>query len=113
MSAALKKLEGVESVEVSLKKGNVDITLKPDNKVTQPQLRRTIRSNGNETKDAQIASPGRIVVSDGKLVLDLLNGATMEVEPGPKASPTGVVKVTGISIEQARNIELLKITRIR
>ena len=113
MSAAIKKLEGVESVEVSLEKGSVDIELKADNKVTLPQLRRAIRSNGNETKDAQIAGRGKIVDREGRPILDLLNGATMEVEPGPNAAPSGAVEVSGVSIEQARDIERLKITGIK
>ena len=113
MSAAVKKLEGVESVEVSLEKGTVDITLEPDNKVTLPLLRRTIRSNGNETKDAQIRGRGRIVDHDGKPVFDLLNGSTMEVEPGPKTAPGGIVDVTGISIEQSRDVERVKITSLK
>lgn len=113
MSAAVKKLDGVESVEVSLEKGSVDIRLKADNKLTLPQLRRTIRSNGNETRDANIAGRGTIVDRDGTLVLDLLNGATIEVEPGPKAAPGGVVEVTGVSKERSRDIERVTLTGVK
>lgn len=113
MSAAIKKLDGVESVEVSLEKGSVDIKLEADNKLTLPQVRRTIRSTGNDTKDAQIAGRGKIVDREGRPILDLLNGATMEVEPGPNAAPGGVVEVRGVSIEQGRDIERLKITGIK
>lgn len=113
MSAAIKKLEGVESVEVSLEKGSIDVRLKADNQVTLPLLRRTIRSNGNETKAAQIAGRGRIVDTDGKRLLDLLNGATMEVEPGSNAAPGGVVEITGVSVESARGVERVKITEIK
>jgi copper chaperone CopZ len=113
VSAAIKKLDGVDSVDVSLEKGSVTIKLRTDNKVTLPQLRRTIRSNGNEPKDAQIAGRGKIVDTDGKRIFDLLNGATMEVEPGPKAAPGGVVEVTGVSRERSRDIERVTLTEVR
>jgi len=113
VSAAVKKMDGVESVDVSLEKGSVDIKLKADNTVTLPQLRRTIRSNGNEAKDATIAGRGKIVDRDGKPVLDLLNGTTMEIEPGPKAAPGGVVDVTGVSKERSRDVERVTITEVK
>jgi copper chaperone CopZ len=113
VSAAVKKLDGVESVEVSLEKGFVDIRLKSENTVTLPELRRIIRSNGNETKDAQVAGRGRIVDQDRKPVLDLLNGATMELETRPDRAPAGVLEIMGTSREQARNVERLMITSIK
>lgn len=113
MSAAIKKLEGVESVEVSLEKASVDIKLEADNKVTLPQVRRTIRSNGNETSDARITGRGRIVDRDGKPVLDLLNGATMEVESAPKGAPRGTVDITGVSKERSRDIERVTLIEVK
>ena len=83
MSASLKKLDGVTSVEVSLEKGTVDIALAAGNTVTLPQLRRTIRSNGNETKDAQVEASGRVLVRDDTPIFDLLNGSTMELKARP------------------------------
>lgn len=50
-------MDGVESAEVSLETGSVDIKLKADNRISLPQLRRTIRSNGSETGDTQISAP--------------------------------------------------------
>lgn len=113
MIASVRKLEGVESVEVSPEKGLVEIALKADNTVTLPQLRRTIRSNGNETKHAQIAGRGRIVERDGTPILDLLNGATMEIASRPSDAPTGVVDLTGVATEQAGNLERVTIIGIK
>lgn len=56
-----EKLEGVESVEASLQKASAEIRLTPDNKITLPQIRRIISSNGYPTKDAEITARGRIV----------------------------------------------------
>ena len=83
MSAALKRLDGVESVEVSLKNGSVDIKLTRGNTLSLPRLRREIRSNGNETKKAQVTARGRFGDRDGRPVFDLLNGATMELDGTP------------------------------
>jgi len=113
VSAALRRLEGVESVDVSIEKGSIDIKLKADNKVTLPQLRRTIRSNGNETRDAQISGRGRIIDRDGTPILDLLNGATMQLEARPETAPAGVVEVTGVSQETGKDTERLKISAIK
>lgn len=113
MSVAIKKLEGVESVDVSLKTSSADIKLKADNKITIPQLRRIIRSNGYPTKDAQVTAKGRIVDRDGKPAFDLLNGAMMELETRPDTVPEGIVEVTGVSQEQGKDVERLKITTIK
>lgn len=109
----MRKLEGVESVDVSLETASVEVTFKTDNTVTLPQLRRIIRSTGNETKDAQVSARGTIVDRDGKPVLDLMNGSTMELETRPDAAPGGVVEVTGVSREQGKDTERLKVTGIK
>jgi len=113
VSAALKKLEGVESVDVSLEKASVEITLTADNKVTLAHLRRIIMNNGNETKDAHIDARGRVIDRAGKPVLDLLNGATMELEARPDRAPRRVVEVTGVSVEQTKDTERLRVTGIK
>ena len=56
MSVAIKKLDGVASVEVSLDKANADIRFNADNKITLPQLRQIIKKNGYPTRDAQIVA---------------------------------------------------------
>ena len=43
MRVAIRKLPGVESVDVSLERGAAEIRLRSDNRVTVPQLRKIIR----------------------------------------------------------------------
>lgn len=100
MSVAVKKLEGVQSVDVSLEKASADIVLRADNKITIEAIRRTIRSNGYQTKDAAIEARGKIVERDGKMLFDLLNGASIEIAAGTGKAPrdttldiSGVVKL--------------------
>lgn len=113
MRVAVNKLEGVESVTVSLEKGSADIRLKPDNKITLPQIRRVIRSNGYPTKDADITARGRILVEGGQRTLDLLNGSTLRIVDGAKDTPAAIVEITGVSRADDKNEERLTISAIR
>jgi hypothetical protein len=79
---AIKKLDGVESVDVSLEKASADIRLKGGNTITLPQLRRIIREGGHPTKDARVEARGTFVERNGKPVLDLQNGSFLELAPG-------------------------------
>ena len=83
MSVAIKKLDGVESVDVSLDKAGADIRLKPGNAITLPQLRRVIRQSGYPTKDAQVEARGTVVERNGKPALDLQNGSFLELAAKP------------------------------
>jgi copper chaperone CopZ len=93
------KLPGVESAAVSLDKASADIKLKPDNHITMTQLRDVLKQNGYPTRDAQIEARGRLVERGGKLMLDLLNGSTMNVEGQGVALKAGdqIAQVTGVS----------------
>jgi hypothetical protein len=109
----MKKLDGVESVEVSLEKSSADIKLKADNKITLPQIRRIIRSNGYPTKDTQITARGKIVERDGKPALDLLNGSFLDLAEKPKDAPADAVEITGVSRADDKNAELLTIVSVK
>lgn len=113
MSVTVKKMEGVETVEVSLEKSSALITLKVDNKVTLAQLRRAIRSNGYPTRDAQITARGRIADRDGKPVLDLLNGSFLELVEKPADAPVDIVEITGVSRPGDKDSERLTIDTIK
>jgi hypothetical protein len=95
---ALLKLPGVESADVSLDKASADIRLKADNRITIAQLRETLKKSGYPTRDAHIEARGRVVDRGGTLVLDLLNGSTLEIEPKgatPRATDREV-QITGV-----------------
>ena len=97
MSAAIRKLEGVESVEVSHQKASAEIRLKAGNTITLPQMRRIIRSIGYPTKDAEITARGRIVITGADATLDLLNGSVLPIVEGAKGASEAVVEVAGVS----------------
>ena len=110
MSVAIKKLDGVESVDVSLEKASADIRLKPGNAITLPQLRRIIRQSGYPTKDAQVEARGTIVERNGKPALDLKNGSFLELATKPSVPSTVSIDVTGLSRVVDKDREVLTIT---
>ena len=113
MSVALKKLDGVESVDVSLEKASADITLRPDNRLTIERIRQVIRSNGYPTRDAEITARGRIVDRNGRLGLDLLNGSSLALVERPKAAGDSVVEVTGVSRAQGKGPDHMTIKTVK
>jgi hypothetical protein len=109
------KLPGVESAEVSLDKASADIRLKPDNRITMTQLREVLKRNGYPTRDAQVEARARIVDRAGRLVADLLNGSTLDVDGKSMPLKAGdqVVQVTGISRVDAKTGERLVVESVK
>jgi copper chaperone CopZ len=58
VSVAVRKLQGVESVEVSLQRAVADIKLRPGNTITLEQIRQLIKSNGFVSKEAVVTAIG-------------------------------------------------------
>jgi copper chaperone CopZ len=110
VSVAIKKLDGVESIDVSLEKASADIRLKPGNAITLPQLRRIIRQAGYPTKDAQVEARGMVVERNGKPTLDLRNGSFLELAAKPTAPAAEIVDVTGISRVVEKDREVMTIS---
>jgi hypothetical protein len=57
----MQKLEGVDSVRVSLKEGLTILELRPNNKITLAQLRTVIKNNGFVSKEAHITARASLV----------------------------------------------------
>lgn len=110
MSTALKKLEGVASIELDSAKSAAVIRLKADNTITLQQLRRAIRSVGYEAKDAGITARGRLA-ADGK-TLDLLNGSVLQLAT-PHDRTEAIVEVTGTVALKQPDSDVLTIATIK
>jgi hypothetical protein len=54
----MQKIDGVETVRVSLNQGQTVLDLKPGNSVTLAMLRQVIKNNGFVSKEAQVAARG-------------------------------------------------------
>ena len=114
MSVAVKKVSGVDTVEVSLEKASAVITLKEGNAVSLPELRRIIRSSGYPTRDAQVTARARIVERNGARIVDLLNGLTMAIaNPSDVKVSDTVVEITGVSQADGNTRERIKVSPAR
>ncbi len=58
LTVAMKKLEGVETVDISLNKSAAELTLREGNRVTIDQLRTIIKRNGFTPKEAVVTTIG-------------------------------------------------------
>lgn len=66
---ALKKVAGIESVDVSLNKGLATVKLKPGNTVSVPQLWELIHRNGYTPKSTEVSVRGDLANFNGQLQL--------------------------------------------
>jgi copper chaperone CopZ len=85
VSASVERLNGVKSVEVSLKKGILDITLTPGNTFKMSDLRKRIRENGFRSMEAKVTALGKF---DGSKFEVLGSGESFDVSnPESKGPP--------------------------
>jgi copper chaperone CopZ len=71
VNAALKKVVGVETVEVSLNKGLATVKLKPENTVSVPELWQLIHDKGYTPKAATVTARGELADVSGRLKLKI------------------------------------------
>jgi copper chaperone CopZ len=69
VDVALRKVAGVESVEVSLNKGLATVKLKPGNMASVPQLWELIHKNGYTPKTTSVLVRGELANADGAIQL--------------------------------------------
>jgi hypothetical protein len=84
----MQKVNGVQTVRVSLNEGLTILDLKPGNSVTLAMLRQVIKNNGFVPKDAQIVARGSTAVDDGRPVFDV-SGTKERLVPASPARQTG------------------------
>jgi copper chaperone CopZ len=63
------KIEGVQSVKVSLKEGVATIQFAPSNRVTIARIREAVRSNGFTAREAEVRVAGSLVERGDSLTL--------------------------------------------
>ena len=91
---ALKKVTGVDSVEVSLNENVANVKLKPGNKVTVPQLWQIIHSAGYTPKSTTVVIRGELT---GKAQLKVLEtGETIALTGDPKKAAGQSIEIHGV-----------------
>ena len=77
MRVAVRKLEGVESVDVSLERAVAQVQLRAGNRITLAQLRQIIKNNGFTAKDSTVTVTGHLIERGGKPALEVSNTNTV------------------------------------
>ena len=83
MRVAMKKVDGVQTVRLSLNDGLTILDLKPGNAVTLAKLRQVIKNNGFVSKEAQIVARGSTSVDEGRPVFEVSGTSERLVLAGP------------------------------
>lgn len=79
----MQKVDGIETVRVSLKDGLTILDLKPGNHVTVAQLRQIIKNNGFVSKEANVIARGEPTTTNGRQVF-AVSGTNEQLSPsGP------------------------------
>jgi copper chaperone CopZ len=87
VNVALKKVAGVESVDVNLNKGLATVKLKPGNTVSIPQLWQLIHEKGYTPKATTVSVRGDLANVEGRLQLRVLgSGGTLALVADPKSA---------------------------
>ena len=98
----MKKIDGVQSVAVSLNKGLVTIELAAGNRLTMPELRRVITANGFNPKEATVVVNGVLDDRDGTPTLrSSVTNETFVLAPAPTAL-AGFDDAKRAAVERAR-----------
>jgi hypothetical protein len=111
---AVRKLSGVESVDVSLDRATADIRLRAGNTVTLPQLRQIIKNNGFTSKEANVTVAGNLIERGGKPALDVTGtGIVMLIVPDPK-QPDAYRRIEGqLRVKPGQPVELRGVVESR
>ena len=110
MSASVRKIDGVETVELVAETSTTVIKLKAGNKVTLAQLRRVIKSVGYDAKDATVNARGRF--TDSATKFDLLTGTVLPLASPPANPSAAIVEVSG-TVKTDKDVDSLTISSVR
>src|SRR5438045_8776257 len=95
---ALKGVEGVDSVEVTVTQGRATLKLRPGNHATLAQLRGAVAKNGFANKEATIIAAGEISSSAGQPKFQVSGtdeSFVLSASPGTMLNPAASVLVEG------------------
>ena len=84
---AVQKVDGVESVELSLERASADIRLRPANRVSIDRFRQIVKANGFEPKQASVTAVGTVRETGGTLTFDVSGVATALAISPDKSTP--------------------------
>jgi copper chaperone CopZ len=83
---AVQKVEGVESVELSLERAQADIRLRAGNAVPLDRFRQIVKGNGFEPKEATVTAVGTVGDSGGNVSFEISGVGTSLIVSRDKTS---------------------------
>jgi hypothetical protein len=90
---ATLKIEGVETVTVSLQRAVADIRLREGNRVTLEQIRRMVRANGFTPRDALVTAVGNPIGRGGAPAFELIGIDTVLLIDIKRSAPEVVAQL--------------------
>ena len=102
VDVALKKVPGVDTVDVSLNKGLATVKLKPGNTVSIPQFWELLHQKGYTPKMTTVSMRGELAGGPGRLQLKVSGTRdVLNLAPDPKnaAAYSDAVKRVGQSVD--------------
>lgn len=121
MRVTFKSIPGVTDVEVSLSKGEADVTFAPGNTVRYEQLLSAVEKNGFAVKGADLVADGTVAGSASSPEFQISgSGDRLRLEPGPSASAS-VAQLAGKSVEvsgsvpevgKGKNVDVIRYTHV-
>ena len=126
MRVAVQKLQGVESVNVSLERASTDIQLRAGNSITLEQLRSIIKNNGFTPREATVTGVGRLIERGGQPALEVTRTNTVmlivadpkqpavfqQVQDRLRAKPASVVRLVGVVESRTDSPDQLKVQAV-
>ena len=106
VDVALKKVPGVETVEVSLNKGLATVKLKPGNTVSVLQLWELIHKNGYTPKATAVSVRGDLANANGRLQLKVSGTnkiLALAADPKNPAAYSEAPKKLGQTVRHSRS----------
>jgi len=88
LERGLKKMDGLEKVQVSLNDGKAYLKLASDNKLTLQKIQEEVRNNGFSAKNAEVTIVGQLVKNENAWQVNV-NGETFIVSSD---TPSEIVK---------------------
>lgn len=88
LERGLKKMDGLEKVQVSLNDGKAYLILAADNKLTLKKIQEIVKKNGFSAKNAEVTLSGQLVKKESEWQINV-NGETFMVSSD---TPADVLK---------------------
>jgi len=84
---AFQKVDGVESVALSLERAEADVRLRQDNRASLDRFRQIVKANGFEPRQATVTAVGTVREVGGKLAFEVSGVTTVLIVDSDKSAP--------------------------